>query len=81
MSDLTEGPAKTEPVDMTSAAYWKSQYQELEYNLRMWGVIEIMIRNPQVAEYISDLERRLDRTESFLAHASARAERPHPRSG
>jgi hypothetical protein len=71
---MSDEPAKTEPVDMTSAAYWKAQYQELEYNLRMWGVIEIMIRNNQVADYISDLERRLERTESFLEHASSRAD-------
>jgi hypothetical protein len=73
VSDI--GPAKTPDEDKASAAYWKAQYQELEYNLRMWGVIEIMIRNPQVAEYISDLEKRLGRTEAFLAHASAKAEK------
>jgi hypothetical protein len=72
---MSETVSLTEPVDLTSAAYWKAQYQELEYNLRMWGVIEIMIRNHQVAEYISDLERRLERTEAFLAHASATVEK------
>jgi hypothetical protein len=53
---MSDEPAKAEPIDETSAQYWKAKYDQLEHDLRMWGVIEIMVRNPQVSEYIGYLE-------------------------
>jgi hypothetical protein len=36
----------------------------LEATVQMWGCIEIMVRNPAVAERISDLEARLEKAEA-----------------
>jgi hypothetical protein len=53
-------PAKAILHDETSAEYWQSRYNELSDNLKGWGVIEIMVRNAAVSEYVSYLERALE---------------------
>ena len=63
-------------------AQMAAQKAEAEHNWRTWGVIEVAIRNPSVAEYMrhwegraESAERRVSELEAKLAESSRDAER------